>query len=157
MTLALLLLTTLLYAGYNILIKVSGGLVPETAGTTISATILLQIAALCASAVFATTQASAGVAIWTLPKAAYLWAIGAGLCIGAAEIAYFYLFSGIGLARPVDAHVAIPTIVGGTVLIAVLAAWLFFNERLSAIQVGGALLIVVGLVLLNVRQTPTAA
>ena len=156
MTLALLLLTTLLYAGYNILIKVSGGQVPDGAATTVSATIVLQIAALGASAVFALSQTSAGVPIWNLPKAAYLWAIGAGLCIGAAEIAYFYLFSGIGLARPVEAHVAIPTIVGGTVALALVASWLLFNERLGAFQIGGALMIIVGLVLINLRQTPAA-
>ena len=49
---ALLLGVTLFYAGYNLLIKVSGMYVPAAATTTILATICVQVAALLASALF---------------------------------------------------------------------------------------------------------
>ena len=48
-TLLLLLTVTTLYAGYNLLVKVSGGFVPAEATTTIFATICLQLAALATS------------------------------------------------------------------------------------------------------------
>ena len=51
----ILLLTaiTALYAGYNLLVKVSSNHVPESATTTVLATICLQLAALAASGTFA--------------------------------------------------------------------------------------------------------
>ena len=56
----LLAAVTILYAGYNVLIKVSGGYVPAGVTSTILATICLQIAALLTSVIFISILALRG-------------------------------------------------------------------------------------------------
>ena len=102
----LLAVVTVLYAGYNLLVKFSGNHVPETATTTIAATICIQLAALFTSAVFLGALAFRGGHTFALSPSAYLWAAAAGLCIGGAEIGYLYLFGGIGPFKPMDASVS---------------------------------------------------
>lgn len=146
---ALLLLTvTLLYAGYNLLIKASGMHVPAQATTTILATLCLQIAALGTSLVFTAALLARGQHVLQLSTGAYLWAAAAGLCIGGAEIAYFYLFGGIGTGRSLPANVAIPTIVSGTIVITMIVAYFAFSERLTWSQLAGCALILAGIGLL---------
>src|SRR5262249_1334357 len=111
---ALLVAVTIFYAGYNLLIKVSGIHVPAAATTTILATIWLQVAALLASTLFLGFLALQGGQVFSLSPRAYLWAALAGLCAGSAEITYFYLLSGVGFARPMAASIVIPTVVSGT-------------------------------------------
>ena len=102
--LILLLTATLLYAGYNLLIKVSGGHVPKTATTTVLGAICLQLAALATSLTFASwLYLFKGAQSFQLTTSAYLWAVAAGICIGGAEIVYFYLFGGIGTSKPMAA------------------------------------------------------
>lgn len=145
----LLLLTTVFYAGYNVFMKVAGDHVPETASTPIVANIVLQIAALATSLVFVAVLAGRGTSVLGLTAGTYGWAVLAGVCIGLAEITYLYVFSGLGGdGEPVRAGVAIPFVVGGTILIAVLASVLVFREGLGWSQLAGAALIVVGLVVL---------
>ena len=91
--LLLLVTVTVLYAGYNILIKVSASHVPAAATSTITATICLQIAALMTSLVYMSVIMIRGGQVLQLSWGSYLWAAAAGLCIGGAEIAYFYLFA----------------------------------------------------------------
>ena len=149
MTGVLLLVTvTTLYAGYNLLIKLSASHVPEAATTTIAATICLQIAALTTSLVFVIIAMARGGQTLQLTSGAYLWAAAAGLCIGGAEIAYFYLFGGIGGIKPMAATVVIPTVVSGTILITVIAAYFIFSETLGMIQLAGLGCIVIGMLLL---------
>ena len=143
-SLILLLLITFLYAGYNLLIKVSSSYVPLEASSTILATIALQIAALLASCLFAAALMVRGATALALPSSAYLWAVLAGLCIGTAEIAYFYLFRGIASAPPMSANVAIPFIVSGTIVVTVIIAWLLFREPMTWQKVLGTVLIVSG-------------
>ncbi len=147
-TFILLLTVTALYTGYNLLIKVSTGYVPEYATTTIIATITLQVAALAVSCVFALGLLVRGNAVFELTAPVYFWAAAAGLCIGAAEIGYFYLFRGVAGQAPVTANFAIPVIVGGTILLAIAASWIFLNESLSWTKIGGAIMIVAGLVVM---------
>ena len=142
---ALLLGVTLLYAGYNLLIKVSGMYVPAAATTTILATICVQVAALLASALFLGFLTIRGGQVFALSRGSYLWAALAGLCIGSAEIGYFYLFSGIGLAGPMQATVAVPTIVSGTIVIALLFSAVVLGERITWNHVLGGFLIVLGI------------
>jgi drug/metabolite transporter (DMT)-like permease len=88
----LLLTATLLYAGYNLLIKVSGSHVPEDATSTVLGVICLQLAALTTSITYAASLfLFRGDQHLQLTTPAYLWALAAGFCIGGAEIAYFYL------------------------------------------------------------------
>ena len=147
----LLISVTVLYSGYNLLIKVSASHVPEAATTTIQATICLQLAALATSLVFFSFSAIRAGQVFQLTWGAYGWAAAAGLCIGAAEIAYFYLFGGT-ISRPsMAANVVIPTVVSGTVVITVLAAYILFKETLSPAQLIGVACIILGLILLHSR------
>jgi drug/metabolite transporter (DMT)-like permease len=142
---ALLVAVTIFYTGYNVLIKVSGTYVPAAATTTILATISLQLAALLTSVVFLGFLAVRGGQVFSLSSGSYLWAAVAGLCIGAAEIAYFYLFGGVGLAKPMSASVAIPIIVSGTIVLALLLSFFVLGEEISSNQILGSVLIVLGI------------
>ena len=144
----LLLAVTLLYAGYNLFIKLSGAQVPATATTTITATICLQLAALTTSLLFLGFLAARGGQVFALSNGAYLWALVAGVCIGGAEIGYLYLFGGVGMAQPMPASVAIPVIVSGTVVIALLFAYVVLNEAIALNQWAGCLLVIIGIGLL---------
>ncbi len=144
----LLAAVTLLYAGYNLLVKLSGTHVPAAATTTVLATVCLQAAALSTSLLFLGFLAIQGGHVFSLTPRAYVWAALAGLCIGAAEIGYFYLFGGIGLDRPLRAGAVIPTVVAGTVAIAVIASALTFGEPFGWRQGAGVALIAGGVVLI---------
>lgn len=146
--LVLLVTVTLLYSGYNLLIKGSASQIPEAATTTIAATICLQIAALATSVLFASVAVIRGGQVLQLTWGAYGWAAAAGLCIGGAEIAYFYLFSGIGTGKPMAANMVIPTVVSGTIVITVIAAYFLFAETLALTQLTGVACIILGLLLL---------
>lgn len=150
--LALLAMTTLLYAGYNIFIKVSTGHVPHGTYSTITATICLQVAALAVSLMFLAAQKVQTDASLVLPVRAYFWAAVAGLCIGAAEITYFYLFAGIGSSRPMQASVAIPVIVSGTIVISLFIGGLVLKETIAWQQALGAGLIATGVVMMLFRN-----
>jgi len=147
-SMALLAAVTLLYAGYNIFIKVSGDHVPTAATTTIVATICLQLAALATSLCFAAILLTAGGQDFRLTKPAYLWAAASGVCIGLAEIGYLYLFAGFGTAGPVAASFAIPVIVAGTLLVTGLVALVVFREAMSLTQILGLVVIGVGVLML---------
>jgi drug/metabolite transporter (DMT)-like permease len=148
MAVALLCLITLLYAGYNLFIKVSGGHVPESATTTLLATVCVQVFALLASSMFFVFLSVQGGHSFRLSQPVYLYAAVAGLCIGAAEIGYFYLFGGVGAIKPMAANVAIPAIVTGTIVITMIVAHFLLRETLTLWQVGGAVLVAGGIVML---------
>ncbi len=151
-SLVLLIAATVFYAGYNLFIKVSGHHVPDTASTTILATIVLQLAALSTSLVFAAVLAARGTHVFSLSTPVYGWAVVAGVCIGLAEITYLYLFSGLGgTGQATHAGVAIPVVVGGTVLIAMVASVLIFKEGFHWVQIAGSALVIFGLALLFTR------
>lgn len=145
---ALLAAVTLLYAGYNLLIKLSGAHVPASATTTVLATLCLQLAALSTSLLFLGVLAMQGGHVFALAPRAYVWAVLAGVCIGAAEIGYFYLFGGVGLDRPMRAGVAIPVIVAGTVAIAAVASAVLFSEAFGWRQAAGTAMVAAGIVLI---------
>ena len=147
---SIILLTaiTALYAGYNLLIKVSSSHVPATATSTVLATICLQLAALAASVTFAIALLARGGHVLKLSVTACTWAAAAGLCIGLAEIGYFYLFRGVGGAGPVAASVAVPVIVTGTVVLTMLLAWLALREPLGGMQIAGTVVVVIGIAMI---------
>ena len=152
----LLTIVTFLYAGYNIFVKFSGGHVPASATTTVLATVCLQLAALLVSLTFLGVLAVRGGHEFSLSAAAYSWAIVAGICIGAAEIGYFYLFGGIGGSEPMRASLAIPAIVSGTIVISLLLSVLVLRETFDRMQLFGSALIVLGIVVLFLRDSPGA-
>ena len=142
----LLILVTGFYAGYNLLIKVSSDFVPAQATTTLLATICLQLAALTASAgFFIFLHLRHSDVVLKLSAPSYAWAA-AGLCIGAAEIGYFYLFGGLGGSKPLAANLAVPAIVSGTIVITVVVSFFLFKESLTWQQLLGAALIIAGIV-----------
>jgi len=149
----LLLTATVLYAGYNLLIKVSGTHVPEAATSTVLGVICLQLAALATSITYAgSLYLFRGEQHLQLTPNAYLWAAAAGFCIGGAEIAYFYLFGGIGTMKPMPASIAIPTIVSGTIVITLLISFLVLRETLNWNQWLGSGCIVLGIVILFLNR-----
>ena len=82
---------------------------------------------------------------------AFLWATVAGISIGTAEIAYYYLFSGIGQTRSIEANVAVPFIVGGTIAVVALASIFLLKESFGWPQALGTLLIIGGIALTFLR------
>ncbi len=152
----LLAAVTFLYAGYNLFLKLSGGHVPSGATTTILATMCLQVAALSTSIVFLAVLAVRGGQVLSLSPGSYVWAAIAGLCIGGAEIGYLYLFGGVGGVKSMDASIAIPTIVSGTIVIALLFSFLFLKEQISWSQVLGSCLILTGIFFLFVQRPGSA-
>ena len=148
LSLVILLSVTALYAGYNLLVKVSSGYVPAAATTPILATMSLQAAALAVSVAFAAGLALQGGHVLAVSRAAVVWAVAAGLCIGAAEIGYFYLFRGVGGAEPMAANVAIPVIVSGAIVLTVIVSWLVFREPFTWTRLLGAALVACGVVVL---------
>ncbi len=155
---AIILLTavTLLYAGYNLFVKLSGEHVPLDATTTIFATVCIQLAALTTSGLFWLYLMTRGDQVFALSSGSYFWAIVAGICIGGAEIGYLYLFGGVGLSKPMAASVAIPTIVSGTIVIAMLFSFLVLNEAISFTQILGACFIVGGIILMFIKGSGAA-
>ncbi len=149
--LILLIAVTFLYSGYNLLIKVSSSHVPVEATSTIAATITLQIAALLVSCIFVAGLLIRGDTALAVPPPALLWAALAGICIGAAEIGYFYLFRG-GLSHDaMAANIAIPVIVGGTILVTTLVSWLLLRESMNWTKLIGAVTIIAGVVLMFIE------
>ncbi len=158
MTSFLLLITaTALYAGYNLFIKVSGSHVPADATTIVLGTICLQLAALTTSIAFASILLVRGGHVFQLSFGSYVWAAAAGLCIGGAEISYLYLFGGIGAEKPMAASLAIPTIVSGTIVIALVVGAFVFKESLSWAQGIGGTCIILGIFLLYIGRVSPAS
>lgn len=157
MAVLLLTLVTLAYAGYNILIRVSGGHTPAGASTTILATLCLQAGAVIASTCFLAFLLVQGGHSFRLTTPAYLWALGAGLCIGLAEVGYFYLFGGVAGIRPLPAGLVVPVVVTGTVVLSLLASWLLLREGVGTMQLLGAGLIVAGILVMYLGSRAPAA
>ena len=145
----LLVLATILYAGYNLFIKVAGDHVSPLAATTVTATIVLQVAALFTSALFAGFLVMRGTDVLGLTSRVYLWAAVSGFCIGGAEISYLYLFGGLGSGgEKLSANVVIPFVVGGTIVITVIASAIVLREAFGWTQLLGSILVVLGIALL---------
>jgi len=154
--LGLLSAVTLLYAGYNVFVKVSGSQVPATATSTILATVCLQVTALFVSLVFFGILSFRGGHSFSLNGSTYWWAIVAGVCIGLAEIGYFYMFGGLNGSNPMNANTAIPVIVSGTIVIATVFSVIALKESVSWNQLAGGFLILAGILLFFIRPGATS-
>ncbi len=144
-TLILLLLITACYAAYNLLIKVSGDHVGEA--SPILATIGLQLAALTVSLLYLAVLIRQEVTVIVATPALF-YGVAAGCFIGTAEVMYFYLFRGVANEPAIAASVAIPVVVGGTIILSVLVASVVFGEVPGVLQWVGIILTVAGLLLL---------
>lgn len=148
MAIVLLTLVTLAYAGYNLFVKVAGDHAPAEATTTVLATLVLQLGAVATSTAFLIFLSVQGGHVFKLSTPTYVYALIAGVCIGTAEIAYLYLFGGVGGIKPLPANLVIPTVVTGTIVVTLLVSWLIFKEHISMLQLFGAALIVGGIIVL---------
>jgi len=156
--LTLLILATVLYTGYNIFTKISGDHIPSTAATTVSATLVLQFAAFCTSALFAGLLMAKGTNVLGLNPRTYAWATIAGVCIGGAEIAYLYLFGGLGAGgERLGANIVIPFVIGGTIVLTMIVSVFIFHEAFGWPQITGSLLVVTGITFLFLDQRSLAA
>lgn len=144
----LLILVTFFYAGYNFLVKMSSAQVPQHATTTILLTITLQAAAITCSTLYLGSLIIRGGHSFGLTAPAFGWAAAAGVAIGAAEICYFYLFSGTGGYAPAPGSLVIPVVVSGTILLTMLASVVFLGEPAHWRGWLGATLVVAGIVLM---------
>jgi len=145
MAIFLLTVVTLAYAGYNLFVKVSGEHMPKEATTTVLATYCLQMGAMVSTTVFLVFLTIQGGHTMRLSGAAYGYALIGGLCIGIAEVCYFYIFGGIGNIKPLPANLVIPTVVTGTIVITLIVSFVIFKERLTWLQLFGAAMIVGGI------------
>lgn len=144
----LLVLVTVFYAGYNFLVKISSAHVPHQATTTILLTITLQAAAITCSILYLGFVLLRGGHSLGLTVPAFGWAAAAGIAIGAAEICYFYLFSGTGGYAPAPGSVVIPVVVSGTILLTMVASVLLLGESVSWREWTGAVLVIAGILLM---------
>lgn len=151
-SIGLLVAITCLYAGYNVFVKVSADHVPLSATSTVLATIALQITALVVSLVYLGILVIQGGHTLQLNYGVYTWAVIAGLCIGMAEIGYFYLFGGLNGGTPMSASVAIPTVVSGTVVLALIFSAVALKEPVGWNQLLGSIIIVCGILLFFVKR-----
>lgn len=149
-TFALLLLITAGYAAYNLLVKVSSSYSGSSA-SPIMATISLQLAALSVSLIYLVYLARQPLSL-VLPGRAYFWAIAAGICIGLAEVMYFYLFRGVAGEKPIAASTAIPFVVGGTIVIVLAVSSILFRETLNQGQWIGVGLTFAGMSILVINS-----
>lgn len=153
----LLILVTLLYAAYNFLVKVSSRSVPAETTTTILLTVALQAAALTFSVCFVGYLLARGSHSFAVTPTALGWAAAAGFAIGAAEVCYFYLFTGLGGYLPAPANVVIPTVVTGTVVLSMLAGIVFLGESAGWRQWTGAAMVVAGIILMFTERGTAVA
>ena len=76
-----------------------------------------------------------------------VWAVAAGLSVGAAELLSFVV-SGMG----VPATQSIPIIIGGSILIGTILGSVWLKESLSSTGWFGVLLIAIGITLVGMNQ-----
>jgi len=137
----LAILTAFLYGAYNFFIKVSSSHINQIVGA-----VILQIVA---------ALVGAGILIFLKLTNAPLeisskgvgYAVVAGVMVGLAEIASFFLFS-----KGVSASVGIPIIIGGSVIVGAVLGLTFLKESFGLLQLLGLVLIVAGIAILTSKM-----
>lgn len=122
------------YGFYNFFIKISSGNIHQVVG----AVILQATAALFGILILVYLKLANKELL--ISQKGILFAVLAGICIGIAEISYFVVFS-----KGIDASVAIPIVMGGTVLIGSVLGIIFLKEALSLWHVLASVLIIAGI------------
>ena len=130
--------TALLYGLYNFSIKVASSGIHQIAGA-----VILQVVAAAVGGTILIVLRLSGQPLEATPKG-ILWAVIAGVAVGLAEISSFYVFS-----RGLSATIGIPLIIGGSVVAGYVLGWIFLKEPVSILQIGGLLLIVLGITLVS--------
>jgi len=136
--LPLAVLIAVALGGYHVLLKLSSAHIDQVLG----AVVLQLVAAMLGGSVLA-AMACRGQALAVTPRGMGL-AAAAGLCVGAAEVLSFWLFS-----AGVPASRGVPVVVGGSILVAALLGVLALHEPLSPTQWLGVGLIIAGVAALG--------
>ena len=76
----------------------------------------------------------------------------AGISIGIAEIGYFFLFNPTNTNGALNANVAIPIVLGGTILITLFLSFYYFKETYNFNKIIGALFIIIGIYLILIKK-----
>ncbi len=127
-----------LYGSYNFFIKMASGGIHQILG----AVILQVVAAIVGGAILIMLRLNGQT--FTATTSSVLWAVIAGIAVGLAEIASFYVFS-----RGLNSTIGIPLIIGGTVIVGFLLGWIFLKEPISLTQIGGLGLLLAGIWLVS--------
>ena len=147
-TIFLIAFVTAAYAGYNLFVKIATGHLPATTTSTVLATLSMQamtvVPTLCLFAILAIQ----GGHDFKLNSSTLMWAMIAGLCIGSAEVGYYYLFSGLGGGKAMPANTVIPIVVCGTVVITAIVSFFIFRENFSWPQILGSVFVIGGVLLI---------
>jgi transporter family protein len=123
--------------GYHVLLKLSADHIDQVLGA-----VVLQLVAMLLGGGVLAVMLWRGQVPSATPRGLGL-AAAAGLCVGAAEILTFWLFSsGVPAAR------GVPVVVGGSILVAALLGVAALREPLSPVQWLGVGLIVAGVAVL---------
>ena len=133
----LALLTAIFYGIYNFFIKVSSGHINQIAGA-----VILQLVATVVGAGVLFFLKITGSAIEISNKGIF-YAVLAGIFVGLAEIASFFVFS-----KGISVSTGLPIIIGGSVIIGSLLGIIFLKESLTPIHALAILLVAVGIFLL---------
>ena len=139
------------YALYNLSIKRSSATMDPILGG-----VLLQFVAAIVGTmlllyqrffVVAAASATSGATLFRCTKMGLVWAVAAGLSVGAAELLSFVV-SGMG----VPATQSIPIIIGGSILIGTILGSVWLKESLSSTGWFGVLLIAIGITLVGMNE-----
>lgn len=138
----LIIATAIFYGAYNFFIKVSSGHINQIVG----AVILQVVAALLGGAVLLTMKTINKPLDLGASQKGILFAVLAGISVGLAEIASFYVFS-----KGAPASIGIPIIVGGSVIVGTIFGLIFLKENLALIHYLAIVLIIIGIAILSSR------
>lgn len=138
------LLCALSYALYNLFIKKAA---MHQMDPLLGGVVLQSVAALAGSVLYGLQQKGRTTTTPALPppQTAVMWAVAAGLAVGAAELLSFYI-SGLG----VQSMQSIPVVIGGSVLMGTVLGRLWLKEVLSWKGWCGVALISLGIALVGI-------
>ncbi len=136
----LIIMVLLFYALYNFFISLSSGDIHQVVGA-----LILQItAAIFGGLVLLYLKLTKTELL--VSKKGILFAVLAGICIGVAEISYFFVYS-----KGISASVAIPMVMGGTVLVGSILGFIFLKESITLWHVLASILIIAGISIMYLK------
>lgn len=148
-----ILLIIFFYSGYNLFIKLSSDQTSIGNNNILSATLILQFTALITTLSLSSKLIFSTDKFFILSFKSYTYAILGGICIAAAEIGYFYIFSNKNSSSSLNASSAIPIVIGGTICITFIFSYLFLNEKIYLQNSIGVFLILIGITLILIKPT----
>lgn len=134
----LALLTASFYALYNVFIKIASGHINGMVGA-----VILQIVAVLLGSVLLLGRWWKGDTLQVTTEG-IKWAVLAGVFVGLAEIASFFVF-----AKGVPASTGIAVIIGGSVAFGGIIGYFFLKEQMNFGHLAGIALVVAGIWLLS--------